>query len=207
MLDLTVAMLKLLLAILLFFQDSPAAIASPKSGETLRGQVNITGNINITGFGSAELAFAYASDPTSTWFTIQTFSSPPATGEAGELSDVLVAWDTTMLTDGEYTLRLRVNLQDGSVQEVLVTDLEISNDVPTATLTSTLEPEATLVPPLPTATVAPAAALPTYPTPTSLPVNPATLANQSIYSNFARGTAATLILFFLVAIILRLRRS
>jgi hypothetical protein len=202
MLDLMVAMLKVLLAIvlLLFLQDSPPGITSPQPGETLRGQVNISGGMNVTNFSSAELAFAYASDPTSTWFTIQTFSSPV-------FDPGLAVWDTTVLTDGNYALRLRVNQTDGSSQEILVTDLHIRNDAPASTDTPIPEPVSTLAPSLPTSTVAPVTVSPSYPTPTPLPGNPASLLTSSIYSNFARGTALTLILFFIVGILLRLRRS
>ncbi|MBK8419669.1 MAG: hypothetical protein IPL17_12695 [Anaerolineales bacterium] len=55
-------------------------------------------------------------------------------------------WDTTLLTDGDYTLRLRVYFQDGASQDILIQDLKLRNDVPlptetptaTATLTLTL---------------------------------------------------------------------
>jgi hypothetical protein len=201
MLDLTVAMPKILLAlVLILFQNAPLGIVSPQPGETLRGQVNIAGNINVTNFSSAELAFAYVSDPTLTWFVIQSFSSPT-------LDSGLAIWDTTVFTDGDYKLRLRVNLIDGSFQEILVTDLHIRNEAPAATETPTLEPLATPAPSLPTSTVAPVTVLSTYPTPTLLPVNPASLTTPSIYSNFARGTALTLIIFFIIGILLRLRRS
>ena len=155
MLDLTVAMMKILLALaLIIFQDAPIAIITPQSGETLRGQVNITGSINVTNFVSAELAFTYTSDPTGTWFTIQTFPAPV-------LDSALANWDTTMLTDGDYTLRLRVNLQDGSFQEVLVTDLKLRNDIPLPTETSTPAPDAVPKFPPPASTLAPAPVLPT----------------------------------------------
>ncbi|MEW6404853.1 MAG: hypothetical protein AB1649_23910 [Chloroflexota bacterium] len=183
------------------------AITSPQTGETLRGQVNITGNVNVLNFASAEIAFAYASDPTSTWFTIQTFSSPLPAGEGTGVRGALAVWDTTALTDGDYTLRLRVTLQDGSVQEALVTNLKIRNDLPiaTATVTATPTPEDIQEPALPTPTTVPALVLQTYPTPTALPVNPATLTTPSIYSNLARGTGITLLLFALIGLILRLR--
>jgi hypothetical protein len=199
-------MLKLLFALFLLFQDSPVALITPQDGETLRGQVNITGNINVTNFASAELAFAYASDPTSTWFTIQTFSSPLPAPEGEGVTGVLAVWDTTTLTDGSYILRLRVTLQDGSVQEVLVSGLGIRNDMPTATATPTLTPEFTPEPALPTWTPQPAPVVLAYPTPTPLPVNPATLTTSSIYSNAVRGTVAALGLFLLFGLILRLRR-
>lgn len=210
MLDLTVAMIQSIMALLiLIFQEAPITVASPKSGETLRGQVNILGNMNVTNFASAELSFAYVSDPTSTWFTIQTFSSPLPVGAGEGTKDVLAVWDTTTLTDGDYSLRLQVNLQDGSFQEFLVKDLKILNDVPvpTDTPTPTSQPASVTETPLPTVTSAPATARPIFPTPTPLPVNPASLTTPFIYSTLGRGALITLVLFFMMGAFFRLRRS
>ncbi len=210
MLDLTVAMIQFLLALMmLIFQETSIDITSPKSGEILRGQINITGNMNVTNFASAELSFAYTSDPTSTWFTIQTFSSPLPSGAEEGVKDVLSVWDTTTLSDDDYRLRLRVNLQDGSFQEFLVTDLKIRNDIPVATVTPTptLQPESASETPLPTSTPVPAATRPVFPTPTPLPVNPASLTTPAINLTFGRGALLALTLFFVFGLFLRLRRS
>ncbi len=82
-------------------------ITAPTAGQILRGQVSITGTTDMSNFASAELDFAYASDSTGSWFLIQTFSQPVANSE-------LAIWDTTSISDGDYILRLRVTLQDGS---------------------------------------------------------------------------------------------
>src|SRR5512141_1031538 len=97
-----------------FAQDaSSVAITSPAPGDVLRGQVNIIGSTNAPDFVSAELDFAYASDATGTWFPIQALSQPV-------FDSPLYTWDTTTITDGNYILRLRIFLGDGSVQEVTV---------------------------------------------------------------------------------------
>src|SRR5512138_2379824 len=104
----------------------PVAITSPAADEVLRGQVTIAGTLGVPNFASAELDFAYASNPTDTWFTIQTFSEPVT-------DSALAVWDTTSITDGDYVLRLRVNLEDGTSQEVSV-PVKIGNEaVPTST--------------------------------------------------------------------------
>ena len=72
----------------------------------------------------------YASNPADSWFTIQTFPQPVT-------NPTLAVWDTTTVTDGDYVLHLRVFLQDGSTQDVVVSDLKIRNDVPIATVTPT----------------------------------------------------------------------
>src|SRR6185369_13237086 len=102
----------------------PIAITSPAPNEILRGQVTITGKVDVPSFVSAQLDFAYASNPTNTWFTIQTFSQPIT-------DSTLATWDTTSITDGDYILRLHVSFQDNTSQEVTV-PVKIGNDfVPT----------------------------------------------------------------------------
>ena len=210
MLNLPIAMFNHLLISLVFFlaQTVDISIASPQPGETLRGRVDIVGNMNVPNFASAELAFSYASNPADSWFTIQTFPQPVT-------NPTLATWDTTTLTDGDYILHLRVFLQDGSSQDVVVSDLKIRNDAPLATITPTATESSDSIPlnPIPisspagTATVQPATALPTFPSPTSLPANPASVTSTSIYSNFARGGLITLVLFVFFFLILRLRKN
>jgi len=195
----------LTLAVSLAAQDVPAlAITSPQTGDILRGQVIVTGTTDIPNFASAELDFAYASDPSATWFLLQTFSQPVADA-------TLAAWDITSLTDGDYDLRLRVFLQDGTYQEVVITDLYVRNDVkietPTSIPASTSTPESASMPSLPTPTSVPATNTPMFPTPTPLSGNPASLTTPTIYSTFGRGALVTLISSILIGLFLRLRRS
>jgi len=210
MLNLPIAMFNHLIFSLVFFlaQTADISIASPKSGDTLRGQVDIAGNMNVPNFASAELAFSYASNPADSWFTIQTFPQPVT-------NPTLAVWDTTTVTDGDYVLHLRVFLQDGSTQDVVVSDLKIRNDVPLVTVTPTVTESSDsitinplqLSPPVGTSTIQPATARPTYPSPTSLPANPASVTATFIYSNFARGGLITLVLFAFFSLILRLRKN
>ena len=78
MLNLLIAMLKLPVIFALFFwlQAETISITSPQPGDTLRGQVEILGNMDVPNFVSAELAFSYASNPADSWFTIQTYPQP-----------------------------------------------------------------------------------------------------------------------------------
>jgi hypothetical protein len=202
MLNLPIAMFKHLLIPLILFlaQTANISITTPQPGDTLRGQVDIVGNMDVPNFASAELAFSYASNPTDSWFTLQTFSQPVK-------DPTIVIWDTATLTDGDYILHLRVFLQDGSSQDVIVSGLKIRNDVPLPTVSPTATLPSQLSTPLPTMTIQPATALPTFPSPTSLPANPASVTSPSIYSNFARGALITLVLFLFFSLILRLRKD
>ena len=102
-------------------------ITAPTAGQILRGQVSITGTTDIPNFASAELDFAYASDFTGKWFLIQTFSQPVA-------NSAIATWDTTSISDGDYVLRLRVTLQDGSSQDATV-KVKAQNQTPLPTAT------------------------------------------------------------------------
>ena len=191
-----------LVLFLIAAQDShPVAITSPVPDELLRGQVTITGKVDVPSFLSAQLDFAYASDPTDTWFTIQTFSQPLADSS-------LALWDTTLITDGDYILRLRVNFEDGAFQEVTV-PIKIGNDVlPTQTPEPTATPDQdTII--VPTPFLLAASPTPTdlpRPTPTALSANPASLRQNQIYASLGRGALVILGLFTLAGLIIRVRR-
>ena len=184
-------------------------ITVPASGETLRGLVNVMGTSAADGFASSELSFAYASDivpeggSASTWFLIYQTDSPVTDG-------LLAAWDTSLVTDGEYHLRLRVALQDGSILESLVTGLRIRNQLPTETPAPTFTPPG--LEPIPVSSPLPPTSMPAptstrLPTPTPLPPNPASLTDSQIYAFLLRAILATFLAFIIIAIILRLRRS
>jgi hypothetical protein len=200
-------MLKVFLTLLLLFQDTPVALTAPQNGETLRGQVQIQGRMYTPNFASAELAFTFASnasDSGGNWFIIQTFPQPTA-------DSALTVWDTTSITDGDYTLRLRVFLQDGTFQDALVSDLKIRNDepLPTATVSPTLQDfdfqplnETPGAPAQSTATPAIS-----YPTSTPLPANPASLTTASILTIFWQSALFILVVFLFFSLILRLRKN
>ena len=197
----------LILSLIFFMQAADVSITSPQPGDILRGQVEIIGNMNVPSFASAELAFSYAvSDSAETWFTIQIFPQPVQ-------NPTLATWDTTSLTDGDYVLRLRVILQDGSFQDVAISDLKIRNDVtlPTETPTATLPPQSEnplpISSPVETSTIQPVTALPTFPSSTPLPANPAAVTTSSIYGTFAKGGLITLVLFMIFSLLLRLRKN
>lgn len=175
-------------------QTGGPVIGSPRSGGVLQGVVTISGSSDITGFVSAEVSFTYAEDPTGTWFTVALNNQPV-------LNDGLATWDTTVITDGDYVLRLRVYLIDGSSREVLVSGLRVRNYTPVETPTPIpIAPEAT---PLPTITPT---AIP-FPTPTSLPRNPATLAPTDVSASIVYGGLMAITIFIIVSIYLWLRRK
>ncbi len=186
--------------------QTPAApaISSPTDGQMLQGQVPVKGTTGVPNFSSAEVAFAYASDPTPTWFTIQTASLPVR-------DDTITIWDTTQITDGDYLLRLRVNLQDGSTQDATIT-VHVRNYTPVPTATPAVTPTqpaevevptAIIIVPTGTPTVEPA---PPPASPSPLPPNPAGITSGEIFSGFWRGALLVGLLVLVFAAIVRLRR-
>jgi hypothetical protein len=184
------------------------SINSPLPGQVLRGRVQIIGTSDVPGFVSSEVAFAYAGDLTGTWFPIQASASPLT-------DDLLADWDTESISDGDYILRLRVTLQDGSPVEVQVAGLQVRNYTagpaptaePSATPTATPKievPTAVLV--APTAMVLAPASKASVPTPTPFPPNPAALTSAAIYASLRRGALMIGLLFVAFGVLLRLRR-
>jgi hypothetical protein len=186
-------------------QTNALAITSPRAGDILRGQATITGTTDVPNFLAAQLDFKYASDDAQSWFALQTFSQPA-------LDSALHIWDTTLITDGDYILRLQVFLADGATQEVTV-PITIQNDslpsTPTA-LPPTSTPESIFSNDIPTPFLLAPSPTPTdipRPTPTALPQNPISLNQSEIYTSLARGALVIIGLFVFAGIILRLRRS
>ena len=195
-----------LLLLVLFLQDSPVVVTAPQAGTELRGLIEIQGRMDTPEFSSAELSFTYAASASSqaaSWFPIQVFTQPVTT-------PVIASWDTTAVTDGDYTLRLRVVLKDGSTLDAVVADLKIRNNVPLPTST----PPPTLADfnfqPLDPAQGVAADATSTQtvalPAATLLPANPASLKTSSISSIFWQSALAALLLFGFFSLVLRLRK-
>ena len=182
-------------------QASTPVITAPTAGQVLHGPAAITGLTDVPNFSSADVSFAYASDTTNTWFSISATTQPIT-------NDVLASWDTTAISDGDYILRLRVTLQDGTFQDVTV-PVEVRNYTSLATPTLTATPTQ-LALQLPTPILVAASATPTlvpFPTPTKLPPNAAELTQSQIYASLERGALAIFGIFIIFGILLRLRRS
>ena len=182
-------------------------ITAPTAGQILQGQVSITGTTDVANFASAELDFAYASDSTGSWFLIQTISQPVA-------NSTIATWDTTSISDGDYVLRLRVTLQDGSTQDATV-KVAVQNQAPLPTDTSTITQAITFTPafmPQPSMPVVVVASQtptspPIFSTPTALPSNPVEVQTNEIYAGIQHGALVILGLFIVFAVLIRLRRS
>ena len=174
-------------------QAAPLIVA-PLPGDVLQGVVTVKGSSVVKDFQSMEVDFAYSGDSTGTWFLIS--SSDQAVDQ-----DTLATWDTTTITDGNYSLRVRVTLSSGSHLDALVTDLRVRNY--TAVETPTPAPTAaqpTLTPTI-TQTRTP------FPSPTALPLNPAVVTPLDVSKSLAYGGAGAIVFLIMLGIYLGLRRK
>ncbi len=212
MLNLPIAMLIWFLVFSVFFYQNgePPSISSPVEGEVIQDVISITGSTAGTGFLKAEITFGYAHDPTATWFLIQSTTEPVSNNQ-------LALWDTKQITDGDYNLRLQVFYLDNTTQEVIVRDLKIRNttQLPTQTLES--QPSAVSSLSVVDQNLTQVVGLTPIQTPDTLntagmdrnipPDNPASLKESTVYSHVRIGALVSIVVFVVIELILRLRRS
>jgi hypothetical protein len=116
-------------------QPDIATITSPTSGQELTGVVNITGSADHPDFSRYELAYGPDPNPNDAWQVFATNTQRIANGTLG-------AWNTGIIADGIYMVRLRVVRKDSNYSEAIVRGLKVSNSQPLGTPTS--------IPPAPT---------------------------------------------------------
>ncbi len=181
--------------------DGNVRISAPVDGDVLSGVVEIRGTLSPAFFSSAQLAFAYADAAVDEWFGLAELAQP--------ITDARLAlWDTTMISDGAYRLRLRLNGTDGTVRDAVI-GVQVRNYTSAPTPSPSAVPTNKPVPRVDTPAVI--AATPTSTrlpdrTPTPLPPNPAGLTRANLFEGFARGGLAILAVFLLWgAVILRRR--
>ena len=112
-----------------------AQITAPTEGQALAGLVTISGSANHPEFARYELAYGPDPNPGDAW-------QPFAEGNQAVENGTLGTWNTSVIADGQYALRLRVIRADSNYSEGFVRGLQVSNSGPVGTPTS--------IPPAPT---------------------------------------------------------
>jgi hypothetical protein len=115
----------LVLAVFSFF---PSAIAlqadeflridSPAANETVSGSVEIIGAAAAPGMMRFRVEFAYDPNPSETWFLITEETEPVTAG-------LLATWDTSLITPGDYALRVAAYFSDGSENEAVTHGIRV----------------------------------------------------------------------------------
>ncbi len=175
---------------------APLVVLAPRPGEALQGTVDIAIEVprgSPMAFGG--LYFGYAQNPSGARFPIWEADSPRGGAP-------LTRWDTTSLTDGEYTLYLFIRLEDGRELQATIPNLRVRNytpiETPTPTPSATPQPGSTPLPPTDTPTRPPPSATP-------LPPNPAALTPAAL-QHILRTAALSILGFFLLLGLYRLLR-
>ncbi|MGD2041448.1 MAG: hypothetical protein PVH11_11520 [Anaerolineae bacterium] len=178
-------------------------ITSPRDRASVQGMVPIEGRATHSQFQKYEIHYGPEPNPGDQWTPIagSPFGVPVVQGRLG-------LWDTTIIPDGVYSLRLRVVRVDGNYDEYFVRSIQVNNtrptDTPTPAATPTPAPPTDTPTPTPTIVIGvPTVASPTpRPTSTPLPTAPATatperadLPFQSIGDATCWGAGATVAVF------------
>jgi hypothetical protein len=197
-------------------QGPEAVITSPRDRAVVRDKVSIKGTATHPEFWKYEVAYGPEPNPGDQWILIG------AVHETQVVDNVLETWDTTLLPDGNYSLRLRVVRRDGNYDEYFVREIAVANAQPTDT------PTAPAVTPTPTNTPTPLPPTPTIvielpvlpsPTPRPLPtvaqvIKPTPTPAPSFFNiklpdlggAFCWGAGAAAFAFVLVGLLTLLRR-
>jgi hypothetical protein len=122
-----------------------AELTSPQPSQVVSGLVTLSGTADHPAFNRYEVSFAYVEDTTDTWFSI----GEPV--DTRVIDGRLALWDTSTITDGDYSLRLRVWLQDGRSLEAVVPGIRVRNYSSDPVIPTAVPPEAGR--PLPTPTL------------------------------------------------------
>jgi len=198
-------------------QGPEAVITSPRDRAVVRDKVSIKGTATHPEFWKYEVAYGPEPNPGDQWVLIG------AVHETQVVDNVLETWDTTLLPDGNYSLRLRVVRRDGNYDEYFVREIAVANaqptDTPTAPAVVTPTPTNTPTPLPPTPTIV--IELPVLPSPTPRPlptvaqvIKPTPTPAPSFFNiklpdlggAFCWGAGAAAFAFLLVGLLTLLRR-
>jgi hypothetical protein len=175
-------------------QGDLVVIVSPQKEQVLQGVVVISGSSSVDYFQSSEVSFSYNNDPTDTWFLIRLNDQEVKDG-------TLATWDTTILTDHIYTLRLRVKTSIGSVKEIEVKNLHVRNYSMVETKTPEQIPSINQRMIIPTV----AQSINPYSESNIISHNTAAINELDIYTSMAKGALVVFILFSFSGVIISLR--
>jgi len=128
--------------------QSQSLITSPQNLSTVAGNVVIEGSASHPEFWKYEVHYGLEPNPVE-WIIIGKVHETPV------VNGRLEVWNTELIPDGTYSLRLRVARRDGNYDEYYVRQLTVSNTKPTETPTpaETATPTVTPTPLPPTPTI------------------------------------------------------
>jgi large repetitive protein len=105
---------------------TPPACASCSAADYLRGTVSLSADPDPSGSGIKSVAFEYTDAGGSTWTTIGTDTTGPGPYTA--------SWDTTLVPDGHYDLRIVITDNADNVTTTSLPDKVVDNSAPNVAL-------------------------------------------------------------------------
>lgn len=169
-------------------QENAPRIDIPLEGDTVRGVVGIVGSTDIEGFASSEVFFGFS--PNGAWFSL-------GTQDRSISSQLITNWDTTVIPDGLYRLKVVVTKADGSQAEAAVNNIQVSNySSPAGVSGQQIQGNPTAAPDYPVDARA---------TATAFPANPAAVDGADLFASMKSGLLWTAAIFLALGIYLGLR--
>lgn len=125
-------------------------ISFPPAVYVVRGMVEVRGTVNLPNLSNYFLEVRPIDPTTLRPATEDEPFAPASLPQTGvKIDDVLLVWDTTVLEDGLYEIRLRANVSRQGATDFLVAPLRVENNPPPflveaiqATPTNTITPAA-----------------------------------------------------------------
>ncbi|MBN1679367.1 MAG: hypothetical protein JW966_03695, partial [Anaerolineae bacterium] len=111
-------------------------ITYPVDGSTIAGYVTVIGSASHPRFVQYALEWGPEPNPGNLWYP---FLSPPQRTNIVQ-NGALGSWDTKIVRDGIYRVRLHVWLNDGTDTDYVIGSIRVSNSQPTAVPTFTHTP-------------------------------------------------------------------
>jgi len=190
-----------------------SGISSPRDGAVVRGIVSIIGTASHPEFWKYEIYYAPYPNVADQWVFVGTVHETPV------VNGQLETWNTNLIPDGVYALRLRVVRRDGNYIEYTVNNISVANTKPTETPTPEASPTPentpTPLPPTPTPEIVQPPTSTPRPSPTFIPATATPESNSSLprvevsTSNlgkaFCYGGAGTVAIFGLLMVYVIIR--
>ncbi|MCX6054809.1 MAG: hypothetical protein NTZ74_07840 [Chloroflexi bacterium] len=170
------------------------SISFPGNGQVLQGIVEVTGSIPEDGFEYAELSYYFEGNDASTSFLITRIDQPVQNGLIG-------LWDTTIIMDGSYRLKLVVYQQNGKWIDSTVDQLKVGNYTHFDPLPPTQDAQEQFQ-----SMETPTTEVRTI-DPTSLPENPASIDRGDLSLSVISGLLLTIVFLLMVGVYTLFRQN
>lgn len=175
-------------------------VLSPSEGQAVAGMVEIIGSVPDVSFDYAEVSYVFSDSKAPNWFVISKLDEPV-------MDERLALWDTTLITDGLYRLKVTVYRNDGTVDDLIVENIRVANYTRVEEATPAISSAGTESLPLVTdAPLEPTATAVQTPLPTDLPANPASISPQEFRLSLGSGAVLGILCIGMIAVYVYYRR-